>query len=182
MVSILTAAGLPKNVLDAVEGVTDTCRICRLWHKPSHRAQATLRLSTEFNAVIQIDLLFLASLIVLHIIDECTRWTSCVVIESKLACDVLSGLVQGWFRLFGPPRVVIADHEGALVSEEGSIFFERWGTSFSPKPVGSHAQIVERHHEIVRQTFHRVKSQAQAENLMISDKDIVAETVFAKTR
>ena len=180
MRNLLSAAGLPKDVLNAIESVCDTCRICRLWQKPSNRPQATLRLSTEFNQVVQIDLLFVASLTVLHCIDEATRWSGGGVIAGKKPCDILKGLLHFWFRIFGAPTLIISDKEGALLSEDSSIFCERWSVSFRPKAVGQHAQLVERHHEILRQAFHRIRSQAQQENLQLEDADIIAEAFFAK--
>ena len=180
MESLLRAAGLPKSVLNAVGAVTDTCRVCRLWKRPTSRPQATLRQSVHFNEAIQVDLLFVSNLIVLHIVDECIRWSSARVIKSKTVADILSGLLHGWFAIFGPPGVIVSDREGSLMSEEAAIFLERHGTSLRPKPKGSHAQIVERHHEILRQVFHRVKSQSLEEGLVISDEDLLAECVFAK--
>jgi hypothetical protein len=127
-----------------------------LWKRPTNKPIASLRLSSQFNQVIQLDLLFIEQMIVLHVIDECIRWSAGMAIASKKPADILSGLIFVWFRIFGPPGLVIADKEGALLSEEASICFERWGTTYRPKPVGSHATMVERHHEIVRQTFHKV--------------------------
>ena len=180
MHSLLLAAGVSKLVLDQIEGVTDTCRICRLWKRPTHKSIASTRLSTSFNETVQVDLLFIEDLVILHALDECTRWSSAVTIPSKRTADVLSALISSWFRLFGPPTVLIADHEGALLSEESAVMMERWGTSFRPKPVGSHANMVERHHSLIRDTFHKIKSQAQSEGLTLSDEDILAETVYAK--
>ena len=180
MHSLLAAAGVQKLVLDAIEGVVDTCKICRLWKRPTAKSVASLRLSTAFNETVQIDLLFIEQMIVLHAIDECTRWSAGMALKSKKPADILSGIVFIWFRLFGPPSVLIADHEGALMSEESAIFMERWGTSFKPKPKGSHAAQVERHHELVRNTFHKIKSQAITEGLQLSDEDVLAETMYAK--
>ena len=79
MVGILRAAGLSKQVLDAVKPVHDTCRICRQWSKPGARAIATLRLSTAFNECVQCDLLFVSTLIILHLVDEASRWSMCKI-------------------------------------------------------------------------------------------------------
>ena len=139
MIGILKSAGLPQQVLDQIRPVCDTCRICRLWKRPSDRPQATLKLSTDFNIAVELDLLFIGSLIVLHMVDTCIRWSAAKIIASKAAIHMLPAIVDIWFRLFGPPKVLISDHESALCSEEAAIWIERWGTSFSPKPVGSHA-------------------------------------------
>ena len=131
MCSILKHAGLPKAVIDLVAGVTDTCRICRLWAKPLHRAQATLRMATSFNDVVQVDPLFIGPMVILHCCDECIRWSACIQIASKVTAHILAGLTQIWLGIYGPPTVIIADHEGALLSEEASIYVERWGHHFA---------------------------------------------------
>lgn len=179
LANILTLAGLPKEVIDAARDVVSTCRVCRTWSRPAHRAQATLRLSTAFNDTVQVDLLFIDTLIVLHMCDECLRWSAAKAIADKKPSTMLSAMVEIWFGIFGAPRVIISDHEGAMLSEETSIFLERWGCTIRPKPVGSHAQIVERHHELVRQTFHRVKSQLLSENIEAVPEQILSESIFA---
>ena len=143
MLALLTSAGLPQTVLSLVKSVCDTCRVCRLWHRPGDKAVATLRLSQEFNQAVQCDLLFWGQAVILHLIDECTRWSSAQVILSKKVCDMLPAIVSPWFRFFGPLQVMYSEHEGALRSEEASIMFERWACSIKPKPVGSHAYQVE---------------------------------------
>ena len=113
MTALLRAAGLPVEILNLIQGVCDTCRICRMWSKPGERPQASLRLSTDFNVAIQVDLVFVDSLIVLHIIDECIRWSAGYLLASKEPSSILDGLVTSWFRMFGSPKVIISDHEGS---------------------------------------------------------------------
>ena len=180
MTSLLRAAGLPPDILQLIQGVVDTCKVCRLWAKPTDRPQASLRTSTDFNVALQVDLLFVDALVILHCICECIRWSAACILPGKTVSHILGGIVQIWFRMYGPPKVIISDHEGALLSEEASIWAERWSTSIRPKPVGSHAQIVERHHEIIRRAWHAIKSQCSSEGLVVSNEDMLAEVVFSK--
>ena len=53
-----------------------------------------------------------------------------------------------WIKYFGTPKLIVSDQEGGLVSEEAAVWSERFGTSFKFKAKGSHAHIVERHHEL----------------------------------
>ena len=49
-----------------------------------------------------------------------------------------------------------------------------------PRPTGSHAQVVERHHEILRQQYHKVKAQCLREGLRVDSESILDESVLAK--
>ena len=57
MRTILETAGLPKQVLDLIPAVIDTCKVCRLWQRPGRSAITSSRLSLEFNQNVQADLL-----------------------------------------------------------------------------------------------------------------------------
>ena len=180
MESLLTHAGLPKEVVVLVKSVCDTCRICRLWRRPGPSAVATSRLSTEFNDTVQVDLLFWHESIVLHMLDTCIKWSAAALVEGKKPSDLLPVMAKIWFRVYGAPKVLVSDHEGALCGEESSIWLERWGVSLIPKPVGSHAYQVERHNALLRHQLDSVKAQVTLEGLSVSDDDILSESLFAK--
>ena len=103
MHSILEAAGLPKEVLDLIKGVIDTCKVCRLWQRPGRSAVTSSRLSTEFNSVLQVDLLFVGAIIICHICDEATRWSGGSIVKGKGAEHLIPCIINGWFRIWGPP-------------------------------------------------------------------------------
>ena len=46
--------------------------------------------------------------------------------------------------------------------------------------MGAHAQIVERHHALIRDTFLKLRAQCAAEGLVLADELLLAETVFSK--
>ena len=74
MQELLAAAGISDRVLKLIEPVVKGCRICRMWARPGQKAAAATRLTTRFNGVLQGYLLFIFDLVVLHIVDEATRW------------------------------------------------------------------------------------------------------------
>lgn len=151
-----------------------------MWHRPDNRAATSNRLSTSFNEVVQVDLLFVEDKILLHCIDEATRFSISKSIPDKRTATIIDALTVAWFEYFGPPQQIISDQEGALVSEEASVWSERWGTSFRFKPKGSHASIVERHHQILREQLHRILAQARIEKLELNFHRLLAEAVYAK--
>jgi hypothetical protein len=75
---------------------------------------------------------------------------------------------------------LMSDQEGGLVSEQASIWAERHSIALRFKPKGSHAAIVERHHQTIRDLYHKLSTQAQHERLTVEPSDILSEAVFAK--
>lgn len=67
-----------------------------------------------------------------------------------------------------------------MISEEAALWSERWGTSFRFKPKGSHASIVERHHQILRDQVHKILAQARLEKISLNPHRMIAEAVYAK--
>jgi hypothetical protein len=117
---------------------------------------------------------------ILHAVDEAIRWSAAVIIPNREAGTIIRALTQLWFRIFGPPNLIISDHEGAIDSEEASVWAERWGVHVKFKAPGAHAHVVERHHEILRRLIHRIEAQCKEEGLNVTPEDIVAEATFAK--
>ena len=87
-----------------------------------------------------------------------------------------------WIRHFGPMKVLIADGETGLVSEEVAQFLDRQNPAvqLKTKAPGEHAQMVERHHELLRRFLLRVESQLRSEGLVVPMEVIVAECILAK--
>ena len=151
-----------------------------MWNRPSSHAISSSRVSTKFNEVVQVDLLFVEDLIILHMIDEAIRFTMCELIPNKQTSTIIDAVTNSWFRHFGPPQLIVSDQEGGLVSEDAAIWSERWGTSFRFKPKGSHASVVERHHQILRDQMHKLLAQAKLEKLTIVPSQMISEAVYAK--
>lgn len=67
-----------------------------------------------------------------------------------------------------------------MISEESAVWSERWGTSFRFKPKGSHASIVERHHQIFRDQIHKILAQSRLEKISLDPQRMLAEAIYAK--
>ena len=67
--------------------------------------------------------------------------------------------------MFGPGKILTTDSESALRSDEAARFADRHLIQLKPVPKYAHADLVERHHEIVRQIGHRVESECDAQGL-----------------
>ena len=112
------------------------------WQRRGNRSVTSLTFTTYFNEGIQFDLLFLDDGIVVHLIDMCIRWAQGLFVKSKEPGDVLPAITHILFRVHGPPKFIASDQEGALFSDEGAVWADRWKVGLKPKPKGAHAHII----------------------------------------
>ena len=104
LTTIIRGAGVDKKVLDLIPSVCNSCKVCRMWHRPANRATTSTRVSTKFNQVVQIDLLFVEDMIIIHLIDEATRFSICELIPNKQTTTIIDAVTLCWFKYFGPPE------------------------------------------------------------------------------
>jgi len=76
--------------------------------------------------------------------------------------------------------VLVTDQERGLASEEAAQWLDRWGIQLKTKEPGAHAQIVERHHELLRKLVQRVKAQLREEGITMPIEIVVAECFIIK--
>ena len=180
MTRLLKSAGVPTFALNLIHSVCTGCKACRAWQRPGNRSIATTRISDHFGECVQFDLLFISDHIVAVLIDEATRWTVAEQIPDREAETLLRFITDRWIRIFGPITTLLSDQEGGLTGEQFSIWCERHGVAPRFKPKGAHAAIVERHHQMLRDTVHKVTTQAQLEKLELPFPDALSESVFSK--
>ena len=83
MSTLLTAAGVAVEVVAQVADVVATCDICRNWSRPGNRSVTSTRLPERFNLEVELDLLFVGTHAILHMIDRCIRWSVGVEIADR---------------------------------------------------------------------------------------------------
>ena len=98
---------------------------------------------------------------------------------SREAKDVLAAIEHVWLRVFELPAYIISDQEGALFSDEGAIWADRWNIELRSKARNSHAHVIERRNELLRQQYHRIRSQANHEGLNVTKVQLLDESLFA---
>ena len=180
MKTLLSAAGVPREVLALVHQIVDTCEICRNWARPGPRTVTSSSIPTKFNQVVQVDLLFYKDKVVLHMIDLTTRFTVAKAIALRNLDSVLTAIMSSWIAMFGPPSKLTSDQEGALASPEAAAYLESRGIKLHLLAKEQHAQTVERHHAILRRQLHVLDEQTLAEGLRISFDALLGEAVYAK--
>ena len=78
-------------------------------------------------------------------------------------------------------QLLVADQEGGLTGDEAALWLDRWQILVRTKAPGAHAQIVERHHDVLRRLLLRMESQLAGDGVMsILDEAVVAECRLAK--
>ena len=80
----------------------------------------------------------------------------------------------------GHVRLLICDSEGALTGDEFALWCCHHSIQVRRKEEGIHAQMVERHHELLRQLLHRLEAQRQEGGLAPEFEDILAELQLGK--
>jgi len=194
MEDLLTTAGAPQRAISFVKGIVDTCPVCRPWTQIGARSIATLKNVTTFNEELQVDIMFWRAASttrrrttpdselrnVFHIICVCTRYAQAIIIPDREVATILDALASIWFRIFGTPKRLVSDQEGALNSDAARTFATRWNFELVLRPRKAHARMIERHNELLRQQLHRVEGQLQREGIALPPHIILAETLLAK--
>ena len=117
---------------------------------------------------------------VLHIICVCVRFSQALILPDRNVATILNAIVHIWFRIFGPPKRIVSDQEGALNSDAGRAWATRWNIALILRPRKAHARMIERHNELFRSQLHRVEGQLQREGIVLSPEAILDECVLAK--
>jgi len=148
--------------------------------RPGRSPITATRQSTQFNEVIQLDIVFGYDQPILHMLDECTRFTVATILPGRSAKEICDTISKAWITYFGPPGLIVSDRESGLVSEFASGWAERVGTSLKLRASGMHATMVERHHQVLRDMIHKVSSQMESEAHPVDLSEIVAAATTAK--
>ena len=183
MQALLKAAGLPKAVCDLIPEITDTCRVCRHWARPSPDAKPTNRMVIGFNVEIEGDLMFVRHKGVQHIllvlVCRGVRWTSATCVTDKQTRTLISALDSCWVAVFGPPQVLLFDGETGLDDEESTTYFQLRGITKRTAAPRQHTRIVDRKIAVLRDTLHKLGSQLDEEGLDVPFHRMVSDAVYA---
>ena len=122
-----------------------------MWTRPGRRAAASkARLAKEFDEIVQWDILFHKRTRIAHLIDEAIRWTSAGTLSGQTSKEITNDITRRWLQLFGAMKVLVSDQESGLRSDEANTWADHWGIHLKDKEPGTHAQMVERHHAVLR--------------------------------
>ena len=113
-------------------------------------------------------------------IDTCTRLTQAVILQSRTTAELHAKMTDMWFKPYGPPKLIETDQEGGMVNVESKKLLSQYTTHIKERGVGSHATMVERHHQVLRDSHAKAKDQANKEGSPFTEESLLAEVVIAK--
>ena len=181
--ALLNSVGLPKTVRDLVPEITDTCRVCRHWARPSPDAKPTSRMVIGFNIEIEGDLMFIrhkgTQHILLVLVCRGVRWTCATCITDKRTGTLLTAIDNHWVAVFGPPQILLFDGETGLDDEESTTYFQLRGITKRTAAPRQHTRIVDRKIAVLRDTLHKLGSQLDEEGLDVPFSRMLSDAVYA---
>ena len=148
--------GLPDCLWKTVDKVVDDCDVCWKWHTQPPIPGAGTRTATHFNDHIEMDLLFHAEWIFLHVVDVHTHYNAMKIVPSKRSAEVLAAFRECWLMPYGIPTHVTLDSGGEFTSNAYGDEFSSMGILPHYKPKGSHAFIIENMHVPIRKTILKI--------------------------
>ena len=182
MTRLLKRAGVPKEALEIIPDIVDTCAACRAWSLPLPHRVASVNIPDKFNGQVECDIVFIHSHAILHFVDRCTRWHAAVIVVPGTSEDSIIKAPQShWITIHGPMRKLIMDGaSGVAASARAGSFLSRLGIKFIPRAPQRHARIVERRGALFRDVILRTDAQLEIEGLLdILFGESMAEAVFA---
>ena len=179
MTRLLDRAGVPKQILDMILPIVQTCRACRAWAKPAPLNVATIDLPDSFNQSVECDIMFYKKYKIFHLVCRCTRWYHAVVITDR-EDDTLIYAIDTWVRIHGPMQELISDAEtGLAVSEKTQQYLDRKGIRYKPRAKGQHIATIDRRGALVRDIIHKIVEQLTDEGIQMPFEHVVSDATFA---
>ena len=177
---VLTAAGLPKEVIEMIPGIVDTCKECRKWQKPPPETIATYKMTTKFNEHVEFDLMFYKSFTIFHGVDRASRWHAAKIIEDKEDGTLLEAIMTTWVGIHGPMTQLIIDGESDIAhSEYCEKELKARGIDLKIRAPQQHARYIERRGALLRATLHSTEEQLKREGVATPIGVLLAEAVYA---
>ena len=112
LLKLINNAGLvdDKELKEAIIEIYQTCEICKVYRKPGYKPVVSVSLAEEFNEVVAMDLKFIESNIILHLIDHVTRFSAAAIVKSKEREEIVKHLFRSWISIFGAPSKFFSDN------------------------------------------------------------------------
>ena len=175
----MNAAGVPKEVMDLIPNIIDTCRECRVWQsiKPDVKPSVTLTMKQDIN--VEADILFYKEHLIWQMLDQADRWHAATLITNKQADTLLEALHTCWWQIFGPFKVLITDGESGLMTDQIIDVLKSKGIEHKVRAPGQHARHIERRGAVLRHALHCIEEDLNKEGVAYTMPMVLADAVFA---
>ena len=141
----LERVGVHEKTLELIPEVCQTCKVCREWAKPGPSSACSTDLPDKFNQQVELDLLFVHTHVIFHMMDRCTRWHCATVVPDRQAETLMKAIDTQWVGIRGPPKELIIDGEsGISLSEVTKAYLHREGIKLHTRGKDQHARYIQR--------------------------------------
>ena len=159
--TLLKNAGFEKKeYFSALDEVCEKCEICIRYRKPKPRPVVGLPRGQTFNDTVAMDLKSVNNeVLLLHMIDTITRFSSAKVIPNKKKETIVEAICSNWIALFGTPKRFMADNGGEFVNHEYTEMCEQFNIEIQNSAAESPFSngMVERHHRVLTEMLVKTK-------------------------
>lgn len=161
--NLLKQSGNDDVEIGALEQLTKVCHQCQMNAQSPRRFKFKLRDELNFNWEIVVDIFYLSSKPVLHIIDEATSFQAGQFLQDLQAKTVWAALRKSWIDTYqGPPDGIRTDAGTSFKSAEFRENATAYGIQLKAVPVEAHHSIgkVERAHQQLKRAFRIIKEES----------------------
>ena len=184
MERLLRKGGSSPGVIKLVAQVVRACKICREWARGLQKPTLRAEMAGFFNDIISIDLFFMWGKSWMLILDDCTRYKQCGEVDGKDGRTLLRALLYLWMRIFGPPRTLVSDQEGGIMSDLAGRELERFSIVRRPKGSerGKHTGTggPERHVQLTKLSMLKIRAECDRQGLQVPEEDMAYEAAMAQ--
>lgn len=119
LVNLIRNAGTDApNIENIINEVSSNCEVCKKHQRRPSRPAVGFPCATRFNQTVALDLKFVGSRIMLHMIDHLTRYSSACFIPNKHKETIVKALFEYWIRIFGCPTNFLSDNGGEFINQD----------------------------------------------------------------
>lgn len=143
--------GKDPELLKALIDIEKSCHTCLQVKRAPPRPKSCLPLSSQVNECVAMDLKFINSKPVLHMIDTFSRFSTACFLTSKHAETVIEAIFANWINVFGRPGRFFSDNGSEFNNKEFHDLCEKFHIEVQVTPIEHPASngICERHNAII---------------------------------
>ena len=161
LVRQLAQVGASQQALIGAKGLR--CTVCKQMRSIKPAPPSRMSAGRSFNEQVVIDLIYIYDIAgethtILSTVDDASHYHALQRLENRSAENVISALIKGWFRFFGPPENILLDAEGAMKSFDFQEMSAQAGCTMRFVPADAHWQLgrAERHGAVAKEIANRL--------------------------
>ncbi|KAI1002682.1 hypothetical protein K3495_g5517 [Podosphaera aphanis] len=168
LVKVLERAGHNDITHRKILGhITKYCEKCQRFGNAPSRFKFTLKDDVDFNHCIYIDIFYIESLPVLHVVNEATKFQAARWLQNMTSQHVWESLRACWIDVYlGPPDLILHDAGSNFTAREfqQNASLLAINTKCAPVESANTMGIVERYHHPLRRAYQIIKIELEGSN------------------